>query len=171
MNSEITWFGKPEKGKIKTSEEQGKWAQDFEHCITFLLLCNKLQKQNKTKNLAPYNNKHLLPHSFWEQWIWKRLAGWLRLRISYELQSSCWLGLYYLKAWLRLKNQFWRELNHQAIGRRPGFSLTVGWSSWIFTTWVSIQGSLNVLKIWKLAFPKATDQWERQWERESMVFL
>lgn len=139
--------------------------------IILLIYCcvTSYQKKKKTWRLKTTSIYYLIVSESNESG--SSLARWLWLRISYELQSSCWLGPYYLKAWLGLENQFSRELNHQAIGRRPGFSLTVGWSSWVFTTWVSIQGSLNVLKIWKLAFPRATDQRERQWERESMVFL
>lgn len=48
INSEIICFQKLKKAKIKVSEEQRKWAQDFEYFIIYLFLCNRLPK-----NLVP----------------------------------------------------------------------------------------------------------------------
>lgn len=112
------------------------------------------------------------------------LISWF-LRVM-NMEATCWVALAqgFLSGWSPAVGCItWRlgesrrislqkHLVTRLLAEDSGFSLDIGWSSWIFTTCVSTQGSLSVPMTWKLVFPRATDLTgrESQWERKSSLF-
>ena len=117
-------------------------------CLSYLLLYYKLSQLNGLK-------QQTLSHISVGQEFRYSLVRWFWLKVSYKLQSACWLGLHLLK--------YWESTDKKADSRGWWMEFSLHWLVILVSLHVTVsQGCLSVFKTWQLTS-------SRRRERESKV--
>lgn len=109
------------------------------HCISYLLLCNKLPQ-----SFLAQNNKYLLCHSSCGSGIQSGLASWFWLKVSYEVvhKMSARTGV------------IWRLDSGWSIWFQDG-ALTWGERPQYLTLLLFLKNCLSILMIWETGFSQS----------------